>query len=420
MRELPAGWARCSLGDVVEECIGRNSEDLGSASVFGVFKGQGLRPMKDRVRAENLDRYKRVERSWFAFNPMRINIGSIARHHGTAPVLVSPDYVVFRCREERIAPDFLDQVREGTEWTRFVENSGQGGVRVRIYFDALAKLPLLLPPLVEQRKIAAILSSVDETIEKTEAVIAQLDVVKKAMLEELLTRGIPGRHSRFKQTEIGELPEEWSIVPMESVSIQPGGMVGGPFGSDLTASDYVDIPGVPVIRGSDVAPGRFQEHGLAYVSTKKAGDLRKNAARRGDLIMTQRGASLGEATLIPESSRYEDYIVSQTMMRMSPDRSKVLPRFLLHWVCSQPAQAWLQRRAVGNAQPHLNLTIFRAMPAIVPPLPEQQRIADIVDAVDAAIASSRREHAAQKTVKTALGSVLLAGELRATPSEGRA
>ena len=52
----------------------------------------------------------------------------------------------------------------------------------------------------------------DEVIEKTEAVIEQLQVVKKAMMQELLTRGLPGRHTRFKQTEIGEIPEEWEVV----------------------------------------------------------------------------------------------------------------------------------------------------------------------------------------------------------------
>ena len=60
-------------------------------------------------------------------------------------------------------------------------------------------------PLPEQRKIAAILSSVDDAIEKTQAVIDQVQVVKRGLMQELLTRGLPGRHTRFKQTEIGEI-----------------------------------------------------------------------------------------------------------------------------------------------------------------------------------------------------------------------
>jgi type I restriction enzyme, S subunit len=65
-----------------------------------------------------------------------------------------------------------------------------------------------VPPLPEQWKIAAILSAADRAIEATQAVIDQLQIVKKAIMAELLTRGLPGRHTRFKKTEIGNVPEE--------------------------------------------------------------------------------------------------------------------------------------------------------------------------------------------------------------------
>ena len=71
-----------------------------------------------------------------------------------------------------------------------------------------------VPPLSEQRKIAAILSSVDDAIEKTRAVIDQVQVVKRGLMQELLTRGLPGRHTRFKQTEIGEIPDSWDVVSL--------------------------------------------------------------------------------------------------------------------------------------------------------------------------------------------------------------
>ena len=71
-----------------------------------------------------------------------------------------------------------------------------------------------MPPLPEQRKIAAILSSVDDAIEKTQAVIDQVQAVKRGLMQELLTRGLPGRHTRFKQTEIGEIPESWELLSL--------------------------------------------------------------------------------------------------------------------------------------------------------------------------------------------------------------
>ncbi len=80
-----------------------------------------------------------------------------------------------------------------------------------------------LPPLPEQRKIAAILSSVDDAIEKTQAVIDQVQVVKRGLIRELLTRGLPGRHTRFKQTEIGPIPQDWRLKKLSEVaSVQTG------------------------------------------------------------------------------------------------------------------------------------------------------------------------------------------------------
>ncbi|MFP4382217.1 MAG: restriction endonuclease subunit S [Candidatus Sumerlaeia bacterium] len=93
---------------------------------------------------------------------MRLNIGSIARWPGDEPVLVSPDYIVFCCSndsDQKIDPNYLDHFRYSDQWDRFVTLSGDGSVRVRIYFRDLATLRLSIPSLSEQQKIAACLSS---------------------------------------------------------------------------------------------------------------------------------------------------------------------------------------------------------------------------------------------------------------------
>ena len=90
----------------------------------------------------------------------------------------------------------------------------QGSTFAAVSKADLAGLEVPLPSPGEQRKIAAILSSVDDTIEKTQAVIDQIQVVKRGLMQELLARGLPGRHTHFKQTEIGEIPEQWDVVEM--------------------------------------------------------------------------------------------------------------------------------------------------------------------------------------------------------------
>src|SRR5436190_1576198 len=84
--------------------------------------------------------------------------------------------------------------------------------RSRLSTERLFALRLACPPGPEQRKIGAILSSVDDTIEATQAVIDQLQVVKQSLMAELFARGIPRLHTRFRVTDIGEVPETREIL----------------------------------------------------------------------------------------------------------------------------------------------------------------------------------------------------------------
>jgi type I restriction enzyme S subunit len=117
------------LGDVTEEGRGRNGQKHLVASVMGVTKAEGIVPMEARLIAADIARYKLVQKDWFAYNPMRLNIGSIARWRGESEILVSPDYVVFKClteAESGIAPGYLDHFRQTKTWEEFVTEGGDG------------------------------------------------------------------------------------------------------------------------------------------------------------------------------------------------------------------------------------------------------------------------------------------------------
>lgn len=74
-----------------------------------------------------------------------------------------------------------------------------------------------LPTLLEQRKIAEILASIDLVIDYTQAVIDQTQTLKKGLMQELFSRGLPGRHKKFKKTEIGKIPDEWKLVRLGEI-----------------------------------------------------------------------------------------------------------------------------------------------------------------------------------------------------------
>ena len=94
---------------------------------------------------------------------------------------------------------------------RQLELVATGSTFLEVSRRALRDFRIVLPPVCEQRKIAAILSSVDDVIEKTRAVIGQLQIVNRSLTSELLNRGLPGDHTRFKRTVIGDVPEVWNV-----------------------------------------------------------------------------------------------------------------------------------------------------------------------------------------------------------------
>ena len=178
---------RAPLGRVAHESRKRNDGALGLPAVMGVIKGQGLVPMRDGMAASDLSRYLLVPPSAFAYNPMRINIGSIACSRRASNVLVSPDYVVFTCDESRLLPRYLDHLRHSQAWCAFVGRAGSGSVRVRIYFEHLAQFVFHLPPLAEQRAIVRALDLLDDELASLKSLLAALRLQKRGVMQKLLS-----------------------------------------------------------------------------------------------------------------------------------------------------------------------------------------------------------------------------------------
>jgi len=182
-----APWQSRRLRHITQESLRRNEDGLTLEQVMAVRKDAGIVPMKDGVASKDLTRYKVVEPGWFAYNPMRLNIGSIARSEASRTVLVSPDYVVFHCLEEELRSGYLRHFVQTPAWTRHLGRAGLGGVRVRIWYDELAKMPIQVPSVREQDAVAAVLEALDAEIGLLVRLRDALDRQRRAVGELLLT-----------------------------------------------------------------------------------------------------------------------------------------------------------------------------------------------------------------------------------------
>lgn len=188
MSKQRANWPSRRIGEVTHEVTGRNSDmSLGRNLVMGVTNKQGIVPMREQTVAGDISRYKHLPPCAFAYNPMRINVGSIAMNEMEETVLVSPDYVVFSCNADGIEPDYLDHLRQTRWWLHHINSGGSGSVRQRTYYDDLAALQLPLPDLEEQRAIMAVLNAAKIDLAATDQMIEALAQQKCGLMQKLLT-----------------------------------------------------------------------------------------------------------------------------------------------------------------------------------------------------------------------------------------
>ncbi len=279
--------------------------------------------------------------------------------------------------------------------------SGRQRVPVGVFDD----FEVCLPPLPEQRKIAAILSSVEDAIAKTRAVIDQVQVVKRGLMQELLTRGLPGRHTQFKQTELGEIPEEWGIVRIIDVADVDYGISAA-----VSSNTDPDI-GWPILTGANLTlDGQIDLFKLVYHEppSKERFQLRKN-----DLLLNWRSGSLKHVGKTALFDLEGNYTYASFVLRIR-SRGKLVPGFghvLLNFMRNAE---FFSKDLSQQVNFKMNAAVFREILIRLPSVGEQEEIALTAARFDSRRASEAQSLAALQKVKAALMSVLLTGELRVT------
>ena len=263
-----------------------------------------------------------------------------------------------------------------------------------------------LPPLHEQRKIAAILSSVDEAIEGTQAVIDQLQVVKKAMMADLLTRGIPGRHKKFKQTEIGEVPETWEVVRLGDV----GDWLSGGTPSKQESSLWMGP--IPWVSPKDMKRPRICD-AIDHVS-KDALSRGTQLAPVGSILMVVRGMIL--AHTFPVAVTVGPVAFNQDIKALVP-ASRFESDFILYWLQERGSEILNLTDVSNHGTKRLPSELLFDSKVPAPSKEEQIEIVEILRSFDGRRESEQAWMAQLREVKSALMSVLLTGEVRVRVDE---
>jgi len=254
--------------------------------------------------------------------------------------------------------------------------------------EIMKNFKVALPSLSEQQKITSILSTVDESIQKTDDIIAKTERLKKGLMQELLTKGIG--HNEYVEIGIGKFPKDWKVVKLGNV--------------------------ITYIKGKK--PKRMtEEHQRGYFPYLSAEYLRNNEVtkfaepsqdvilvKEGDLILLWDGSNAGEFFLGKQG------ILSSTMVRIEQEKPSYDQKFLFYLLKAK--EGFLKGQTKGTGIPHVNEDVLNNLVIPDPPLVEQRKISEILLTADEKLENLRRERTKLEKIKQWFMEELLTGRIR--------
>lgn len=273
----------------------------------------------------------------------------------------------------------------------------------------------------EQQKIAEVLTTIDEAIEKTDAIIEKNKRIKQGLMQDLFRYGIDEHGNirsekthKFKTVNIGRdeirIPEEWEVKTLlDAIGGNNEQIVAGPFGSNLKVSDYIDS-GVPILRLQNINANKFIDKDIKYLSPFKANLLKYHSFVGGDIALAKLGDPVGETCIIPKKFTFG--IVVADVVRIRVNKKYSDEKYITYILNSDYARLQLYLNVSGTTRPRVNLSHIRNMKFVFPKAEEQIRIASMLNLIDKNIDEDEIYKQKYLSLKRGLMEDLLTGKVR--------
>ncbi len=271
----------------------------------------------------------------------------------------------------------------------------QSGAVPSVNQSQMEDIPVLIPPLPEQKKIAAILTSVDTVIEKTQAQIDKLKDLKTGMMQELLTKGIG--HTEFKDSPVGRIPVEWEVKDLGDLAFKiEGGGTPPRKNPDYWGKGYpwATVKDLKSIRLSSTEES-ITKTGLINSSSK--------LVPAGTVILATRMA-VGKAVVFDC-----DVTINQDLKAFYP-KEKLNNKFLLQWYLYK--SKYIASLGTGSTVKGIRVDDLKLLTIAVPPYDEQIIIANKIEGIEVLLNHKIAKIQKMTSLKKALMQDLLTGKVR--------
>jgi type I restriction enzyme S subunit len=427
--EVKAGYKETEAGVIPEDwevaaidSLGRRGRPAVKAGPFGssltkntyVAEGYKVYGQEQVIRGDHLygDYYVSKER----FNELRSCavepgdillslVGTAGRvlviPPGAPEGIINPRLIRFSFDPNVISPTYFRFLFETDAYQALLARNAQGGTMGVLNAGLLRPIRIPLPRVPEQIAIAAALSDVDALINNTEKLIAKKRTIKQGAMQLLLTgkKRLPG------------FTGEWEVKTFEDIADRnvKWSITGGPFGSNLKASDYTS-EGVRIIQLQNIGDGIFNDEYKIFTSTEKADELLSCNIYPGEIILSKMGDPVARACFVPCADKR--FLMSSDGIRLVVNENTFHKKFVHDYINSIYFRQKAIDASTGTTRQRIGLDDLKKLSFICPSLSEQTAIARVLSDMDAEIEGLEHKLAKYKLIKQGMMQELLTGKKR--------
>ena len=369
------------LGDFIRQVDVRNTDGK-EENLLGVSVQKMFIPSIANTVGTDFTKYKVVKRGQFTYIPDTSRRGDkigIALLTDYDEGLVSNIYTVFEVKDENeLLPEYLMLWFSRPEFDRYARFKSHGSVREIMDWDEMCKVELPVPSIEKQRSIVKAYNTITDRIELKRKINDNLvELCKTEFMRTFAT------HPEYRDEQ-----SDWFSHPLGK-SLSRVAM--GPFGSNIKTDCFVDH-GVPVLNGDNISGYLLSERSFRYVEEEKASQLKNSIAVSGDIVITHRG-TLGQVALVPDKTKFDRYVISQSQFLLTCDQCTLLPEYILFYFHTDAGRRKLLANDNTTGVPSIAkpTSYIKALHIPIPPIELQQNWAVLVRATLAAVADNNLE-----------------------------
>ena len=355
------------LGQYIRQVDVRNVDGK-EENLLGVSVQKQFIPSIANTVGTDFSKYKVVKKRQFTYIPDTSRRGDkivIALLEDHEEGLVSNVYTVFEVIDEnQLMPEYLMLWFKRPEFDRYARFKSHGSVREVMDWDEMCKVELPVPPIEKQRSIVKAYQTITNRISLKQKINENLiELCKTNFMNVFATC-----------SEYHDEQSEWFSDPL-GASLSRVAM--GPFGSNIKTECFVS-EGVPVLNGDNISGYLLSEKSFRYVNDEKAVQLKNSVVFPGDIVLTHRG-TLGQVALIPEKSRFDKYIMSQSQFMLSCNHNRVLPEYILFYFHTEAGKRRLLANDNTTGVPSIAkpTSYIKSLRIPIPPIELQKRWVEI-------------------------------------------